>query len=57
MPVNRSPAPAYHVASDWDYALDRFARCKAIMGRQDFGALLVAVRRKQCRSDMSNNAP
>ena len=43
--VNRNPAPAYHFASYWDYALDRFARCKAIMGREDFGALLEAIRR------------
>ena len=43
--VNKNPAPAYHFASYRDYAMDRFRRCKAIMGREDFGALLEAVRR------------
>ena len=43
--VNRNPAPAYHFASYRDYALDRFARCKAIMDREDFVALLDAARR------------
>ena len=42
--VNENPAPAYDFASYRDYAMDRFTRCKAIMGREDFGALLEAVR-------------
>ena len=42
--VNENQAPAYHFASYWDYAMDRFTRSKAIMGREDFGALLEAVR-------------
>ena len=43
--VNENPAPAYHFASYWDYAMDRFTRCKAIMGRDDFGEILEALRR------------
>ena len=43
--VNNNPSPAYDFASYRDYAMDRFTRCKAIMGREDFGALLEAVRR------------
>ena len=43
--VNENPAPAYDFASYRDYAMDRFTRCKAIMGREDFGTLLEAIRR------------
>lgn len=43
--VNENPAPAYHFASYWDYAMDRFTRCQAIMGRADFERHLDAVRR------------
>ena len=48
--VNKNPAPAYHFASYWEYAMDRFTRCKAIMGREDFGALLEAVRHGEAGS-------
>ena len=43
--VNDNPAPAYHFASYRDYAMDRFSRCRSIMGREDFGTLLETVRR------------
>ncbi len=29
--VNENPSKAYHFASFWDYAMDRFTRCQAIM--------------------------
>jgi thiamine kinase-like enzyme len=41
--ANRNPRPAYHFASYWDYAMDRFTRCQAIMNAPDFPALLRAV--------------
>ena len=47
--VNENPAPAYHFASYWDYAMDRFTRCKAIMGREDFGVLLEALCHDEAR--------
>ena len=43
--ANENQAPAHHVASYWDYAMDRFTRSGAITGREDFGSLLEAVRR------------
>lgn len=42
--ANENPQPATGFASYWDYALDRFNRCQAIMNRPDFGALLECVR-------------
>lgn len=42
--ANRNPRPAYHFASYWDYAMDRFTRCQAIMNAPEFPALLRAVR-------------
>jgi thiamine kinase-like enzyme len=36
--VNRNPADDF-----WAYAVNRFERCKALMGRSDFGAHLSAV--------------
>lgn len=43
--ANRNPRPAYHFASYWDYAMDRFVRCQEIMNSDDFGTLLEAVRK------------
>jgi len=42
--ANRNPRPAYHFASYWDYAMDRFTRCQQIMNADDFPGLLEAVR-------------
>lgn len=42
--VNANPRPAYHFASYWDYAMDRFTKCQAIMNSDRFAALLEAVR-------------
>jgi len=36
--VNKNPADDF-----WAYAVNRFERCKALMGRSDFGAHLAAV--------------
>jgi thiamine kinase-like enzyme len=38
--VNKNPADDF-----WAYAVNRFARCKALMGRGDFGTHIAAVRR------------
>lgn len=43
--ANKNPRPAYQFKSYWDYAMDRFTRCQAIMRAPDFPALLAAVRR------------
>jgi len=43
--ANQNPRPAYHFASYWDYAMDRFTKCQAIMNGKDFPGLLEAVRR------------
>ncbi|MDH3689855.1 MAG: phosphotransferase, partial [Gammaproteobacteria bacterium] len=42
--VNKNPRPAYHFASYWDYAMDRFTRCQEIMNRENFGDLMNAVK-------------
>jgi len=44
--ANRNPRPAYHFASYWDYAMDRFTRCQAIMNAPEFAGLLEAIRRQ-----------
>lgn len=44
--ADRNPRPAYHFASYWDYAMDRFTRCQAIMNAPEFAGLLEAVRRE-----------
>ena len=38
------PGAAYHFASYWDYAMDRFTRCQAIMKRDDFEKHLDVIR-------------
>lgn len=43
--INDNPTPAYHFASYWDYAMDRFTRCQAIMNRDDFAKHLDVIRR------------
>lgn len=43
--ANQNPRPAYHFASYWDYAMDRFTKCQAIMNGGDFPELLEAVRK------------
>jgi hypothetical protein len=43
--ANQNPRPAYHFASYWDYAMDRFTKCQAIMNGKDFPGLLEAVRK------------
>lgn len=42
--VNQNPRPAYHFASYWDYAMDRFTRCQEIMNADSFGRLMDAVK-------------
>jgi thiamine kinase-like enzyme len=42
--VNENPRPAYHFANYWDYAMDRFTKCQAIMNSDRFATLLEAVR-------------
>jgi len=42
--VNDNPRPAYHFVSYWDYAMDRFTKCQAIMNSDRFVTLLEAVR-------------
>ena len=42
--VNDNPRPAYHFASYWDYAMDRFTKCQAIMNSDRFADLDEAVR-------------
>ena len=43
--VNANPRPAYEFASYWDYAMNRFTRCQEIMNRDDFPAMMEAVKR------------
>ena len=43
--VNANPRPAYEFASYWEYAMNRFTRCQAIMNRPDFPDLIEAVKR------------
>lgn len=42
--VNKNPQPAYHFASYWDYAMDRFTRCQEIMNANNFGRMIDLVR-------------
>jgi thiamine kinase-like enzyme len=42
--VNANPRPAYEFASYWEYAMNRFTRCQEIMNRDDFPAMMNAVR-------------
>lgn len=43
--ANKNPRPAYHFASYWDYAMDRFTRCQEIMNGPRFPSLLDAMRK------------
>lgn len=43
--VNKNPRPAYHFASYWDYAMDRFTRCQQIMNAGNFRDLVDVVRK------------
>ncbi|WP_045835740.1 choline kinase family protein [Hyphomicrobium sp. 99] len=42
--TNKNPRPAYHFASFWDYAMDRFTRCQQIMNADNFRGLVEVVR-------------
>ncbi|MFT3731923.1 MAG: choline/ethanolamine kinase family protein [Hyphomicrobium sp.] len=43
--ANKNPRPAYHFASYWDYAMDRFTRCQKIMNADNFRDLVDVVRK------------